>query len=446
MGDADSLPVNRHLKEGSLEERAGRQKSDSLPRALGDSWERTARELERRESPAIKRSVVSDGSHCSLNRLPPLPHDETMETRGRRPVRAKISVHSDDLERRPGTADSGNLAQTARPDRPIWLQQEEGPRRETREEPPRDVLKDALREGTRDEDSRERKVKRLQQEVQRLTQRLQEADVFSADVPTFSVEDVAHGSQIAQGGFSCVHHGTWRCTPVAVKKIFDPVITEELRAEFETEVRMLSRLRHPNIVTLMAVCRKPLSILTEYVDGGSLFELLHTRDRCPPVLPVMRQAAGALAYMHAVDVVHRDVKSQNVLLTKGMLAKLCDFGLARMRSELCTGSMQWAGTAPYMAPELFAKKRYTAAIDVFAFGVMLWEAVSKEVPHANLDAADIAQRARKDGASLQIVQCWPNSLKSLLKMSLAVDPAGRPSMVQVVEKVDLIVLDFRLDG
>ena len=81
----------------------------------------------------------------------------------------------------------------------------------------------------------------------------------------------------------------------------------------------------------MAVCRKPLSILTEYVDGGSLFDLLHTRDRCPPVLPVMRQAAGALAYMHAVDVVHRDVKSQNVLLTKGMLAKLCDFGLARMR-------------------------------------------------------------------------------------------------------------------
>merc|ERR1740123_1853675 len=88
------------------------------------------------------------------------------------------------------------------------------------------------------------------------------------------------------------------------------------------------------------------------------------------------QAAGALAYMHSLDVVHRDIKSQNVLLTEGTrpIAKLCDFGLARMRSELCTGTMQWAGTACYMAPELFAKRRYSEMVDVFAFGTMIWEA------------------------------------------------------------------------
>merc|ERR1711933_375944 len=97
----------------------------------------------------------------------------------------------------------------------------------------------------------------------------------------------------------------------------DPVITEELRSEFENEVRMLRKLRHPHVVTLMTVCRVPpaLSILTEYIGGGSLFDLLHghpVHDRngpdCEPaaLLPIVQQAAEALVYLHAMLVFHRD--------------------------------------------------------------------------------------------------------------------------------------------
>jgi sterile alpha motif and leucine zipper-containing kinase AZK len=231
-----------------------------------------------------------------------------------------------------------------------------------------------------------------------------------------------------------------------LKKIFDPVITEELRAEFENEVRMLRKLRHPHVVTLMAVCRKPpaLSILTEFVAGGSLFELLHgppapahrrhviPECELPVLFPFMREMAAALNYMHAMLVVHRDVKSQNVLLTEGRrpIAKLCDFGLARMKSELCTGTMQWAGTPTYMAPELFEKKRYTETVDVFAFGVMLWEVASLEIPHANLDPEDIAHRIRqKDGAGLPVKHDWPKPLKALLKTSMAVLPMPVTSLI-----------------
>merc|ERR1711879_271552 len=116
------------------------------------------------------------------------------------------------------------------------------------------------------------------------------------------------------GGFCSVHTATWRGTPCAVKKIFDPVITEELRAEFENEVRMLRRMRHPNVVTIMAVCRVPpaLSILTELVAGGSLFDLLHgppvsasmarNRPEVEPavLMPLVRESAAALAYLHAM--------------------------------------------------------------------------------------------------------------------------------------------------
>lgn len=303
-------------------------------------------------------------------------------------------------------------------------------------------------------------MKRLQQEIQLLAQRLKEAELYSSQddgVPIFLLDEVEVGCQIAQGGFSSVHHAVWRSTPCALKKIFDPVITSELRAEFENEVRMLRRLRHPNVITLMSVCRQPpaLSILTEYVGGGSLFELLHSppqaraRDApdCEPacLLPVIHQSGAALAFLHSMFVVHRDVKSHNVLLTPGLhpVAKLCDFGLARTKSELGTGTMQWAGTASYMAPELFAKKKYSEAVDVFAFGVMLWETVSTEIPHANLEAVDIAHRVQlKDGAGLPIVHSWPKSFKALLKTTLAVQAEDRPTMVATVEQLAQVILDF----
>jgi len=306
----------------------------------------------------------------------------------------------------------------------------------------------------------DRKVKRLQQEIQRLTQRLKEADLYSAQddkLPKFTLDEVDIGRQIAQGGFSSVHVATWRCTRCALKKIFDPVITEELKMDFENEVRMLRLLRHPHVVTLMAVCRVPpaLSVLTEMVMGGSLFELLHSPSaqrsdaRIPAepayTFPLVLQGASAVAYMHSMLVVHRDIKSQNLLLTEGSrpIAKWCDFGLARMVSELCTGTMQWAGTACYMAPELFAKRRYNEMVDVFAFGTMIWEVASVEIPHANLDPEEIATRVQgADGAGLAMMHSWPKSLKPLLRKALALKPECRPSMLAIAGELTKIAAEF----
>jgi len=295
----------------------------------------------------------------------------------------------------------------------------------------------------------------MQQTIDRLTQRLKEAETFSAEddgLPTFNLDEVELGEQIAQGGFASVHHASWRSTPCAIKKIFDPVITEELKADFENEVRMLRRLRHPNVVTLMAVCRVPpaLSFLTELIEGGSLFETLHGPGGCgggsssssrngSTLAHVLQQAASALAYMHATEIVHRDVKSHNVLLFDGgmrPLAKLCDFGLARLKSELCTGIMQWAGTAPYMAPELFEKRRYTEAVDTYAFGVLLWEAAAGDIPHANLEAVDIAERVRtKEYAGLPVARSWPHPLRELLRATLGVKMEDRPAMAEVAAQI-----------
>lgn len=398
---------------------------------------------------------------------------------GRRVVRGKVSVGDD---HRPGTGDSstqGVISPAAPPkdSKPLWLQHDGKSARNkdalpssgsVDPDPPRGARRarpgespGAASEGDAVRSEDPRKIKRLQQEVQRLSQRLQESEMFSAHddgLPKFALEEVAVGNMIAQGGFSSVHHATWMCTPCALKKIFDPVLTEELKAEFENEVQMLRRLRHPNVVTLMAVCRTPpaLSILTEMVFGGSLFEILHGTVPRPrgsleadpaTLLPVVRQAGVALTYLHAMMVVHRDIKSQNVLLTEGNrpIAKLCDFGLARMRSELCTGSMQWAGTAPYMAPELFAKRKYDETVDVFAFGTMVWEVAAAEIPHANLDAPDIAHRVQtKEFAGLSVPHSWPKSLKNLLRSALSAQPDQRPAMTHIVTELETVIREFAI--
>eukprot|EP00747_Dinoflagellata_sp_TGD_P187229 gnl/TRDRNA2_/TRDRNA2_44770_c0_seq1.p1 gnl/TRDRNA2_/TRDRNA2_44770_c0~~gnl/TRDRNA2_/TRDRNA2_44770_c0_seq1.p1 ORF type:complete len:570 (+),score=140.15 gnl/TRDRNA2_/TRDRNA2_44770_c0_seq1:99-1808(+) len=418
----------------------------------------------------------------------PKASDEAVEmagppTGGRRPVRGRVSVSGEE-ERRPGTGDSGRQQKPGTGDsavrqnssnRPMWLQHDPTPplrQHKSGELFPRPAeaerrrVVDSGTQDARDGGDRhggnagadDRKVKRQQQEIQRLQQRLNEAERFSAQddgLPTFKLDEVELGREIGLGGFSSVHHATWHCTPCAIKKIFDPVITDELRADFENEVRMLRRLRHPHIVTIMAVCRQPpaLSLLTEYIDGGSLFEMLHGKGESTPdykgeALPViLQQASAALAYLHAVLVVHRDVKSHNILLGGGGSrphAKLCDFGLARMKSELCIGTMQWAGTAAYMAPELFEKKkRYTEAVDVFAFGVLIWEAAAGDIPHANLEAADIFHRiSQKDGAGLQISRSWPGRLKSLLCVALAVSHEERPPMTEVLSQLKAIGAEF----
>jgi len=291
----------------------------------------------------------------------------------------------------------------------------------------------------------QRKNKRLEQEINRLSQRLSESDLNKGSVgsvPHFEWSEVELLEQIGQGGFSVVHKAQWHSTKVCMKKIFDPNITEELLAEFDNEVAKLEQIRHPNILLMLAVHRRPpaLSIVTELVDGGSLFQLLHQpqnfnsvtgpfSDGVPyrDIMQIMETSGVAIAYLHARGIVHRDIKSHNVLLSPRLEAKLCDFGLARMRSELNTGTMQFAGTPQYMAPEIFRGQKYSDKIDVWAYGTMLWEVMAVDIPFANLDAVDIKEKVF-EGQMMPIPAATPAATKQIIQDCWTLDPAARPAM------------------
>jgi serine/threonine protein kinase len=130
-------------------------------------------------------------------------------------------------------------------------------------------------------------------------------------------------------------------TPVAIKKIFDPRLTEELLNEIHNEIVMQSILRHPNIALLMGMMPKipQIVIVFEYVSQGSLFNLLHHKKSVVQLsievrLRIARESALVFQYMHQLGIVHRDIKSHNILIDDNLNVKVCDFGLARFKVKI----------------------------------------------------------------------------------------------------------------
>ncbi len=254
------------------------------------------------------------------------------------------------------------------------------------------------------------------------------------------------GKKIGQGGFSEIYESQWLGVPVAVKVIFDPKITEELKEEFNNEIEKLFILRHPYIIQLYGITDKStsqkLAVITELAPKGSLFDYLHKNQKTKNNLSlefknkISKQLISTMAYIHSRGFVHRDLKTQNILLDKNLDMKMCDFGLTRLKSELNSGSGQFAGTPCYMAPELFERKYYDEKVDVFAFGTVLWEIYSQKIPYINCESAEIKQKVTK-GEELYCSSIIPKQIVNLIHKCRSVKPADRPSFEQI-EKMNVI--------
>jgi len=179
---------------------------------------------------------------------------------------------------------------------------------------------------------------------------------------------------------------------VAVKRV---LVREEewasVQARFRSEVGLMARLRHENVVRFLGASAHPdeLCIVTEYVRKGSLARLLHASHAgmtLGDVLDVASGVAAALQYLHSRRVVHRDLTSANVLIdvdpeTLRWVAKVADFGLSRTRDQTAARRSAGVATAHAASPELLAG-RYDTPTDVWSFGVLLYELATRRVPFA----------------------------------------------------------------
>lgn len=274
-------------------------------------------------------------------------------------------------------------------------------------------------------------------------------------------EELQLAEKIGTGCTAEVFRAVYRGEEVAVKQIDwnkSRMGAKEQRA-FDREVAIMPLVNHENLVRFLGVSsqQRPFRIITEYCAGGCCFELLHNCDHIelqwPQQIKMCKDVAQAMEYLHAFSpqIIHRDLKSLNLLLSKPVLGpgdvplvKVSDFGLSRMKDqapEADWGKMTIAaGTCHWMAPEVFTGQNYDEKVDVYSYAMILFEIICREIPFEEEEPANVGrltvQGARPD---LEAVppDC-PEVLRDLMVTCWAHNPNERwafPQIMSVLSQV-----------
>ncbi|XP_038863407.1 mitogen-activated protein kinase kinase kinase 12 [Salvelinus namaycush] len=254
----------------------------------------------------------------------------------------------------------------------------------------------------------------------------------SWEVPFEEISDLQWVGSGAQGA---VFLGKFHGEEVAVKKVRDIK---------ETEIKHLRKLKHPNIITFKGICTQApcYCILMEYCAQGQLYEVLRAGRKITPSLLIdwAMGIAGGMNYLHLHKIIHRDLKSPNMLITHDDLVKISDFGTSK---ELIDKSMKmsFAGTVAWMAPEVIRNEPVSEKVDIWSFGVVLWEMLTGEVPYKDVDSSAIIWGVGNNSLNLPIPESCPDGFKILLRQCWNCKPRNRPSFRQILLHLDIASAD-----
>lgn len=246
---------------------------------------------------------------------------------------------------------------------------------------------------------------------------------------------------VGRGSFGTVYKAEWQNRYVAVKEFY---ITADQKA-IQTEVKQLSRVVHPNIIALYGVSIKDecVYIVMEYAEGGSLYNFLHGKTNAyysaAHAMNWALQCAEGVAYLHAMKpkpIIHRDLKPPNLLLVNyGRNVKICDFGTAADKSTWMTNNQ---GSAAWMAPEVFEGSHYSEKCDVFSWGIILWELLTRQQPFKDVQHALSILWGVHKGNRPPIIEGCPKPIEDLYTSCWSREPSERPSMQHVVKIMTLL--------
>uniref|UniRef100_A0A8C5RFC7 non-specific serine/threonine protein kinase n=1 Tax=Laticauda laticaudata TaxID=8630 RepID=A0A8C5RFC7_LATLA len=258
------------------------------------------------------------------------------------------------------------------------------------------------------------------------------------------------GQRIGSGSFGTVYKGKWH-GDVAVKMLNVTAPTPQQLQAFKNEVGVLRKTRHVNILLFMGYSTKPqLAIVTQWCEGSSLYHHLHiieTKFEMIKLIDIARQTAQGMDYLHAKSIIHRDLKSNNIFLHEDLTVKIGDFGLATVKSRW-SGSHQFeqlSGSILWMAPEVIRmqdKNPHSFQSDVYAFGIVLYELMTGQLPYSNINNRDqiifMVGRGYLSPDLSRVRSNCPKAMKRLMAECLKKKRDERPLFPQILASIELL--------
>ncbi|XP_036400588.1 mitogen-activated protein kinase kinase kinase 13-like [Megalops cyprinoides] len=248
-------------------------------------------------------------------------------------------------------------------------------------------------------------------------------------------EEISELQWLGSGAQGAVFLGKFRSEEVAIKKV---------REQKETDIKHLRKLRHPNIIGFKGVCTQApcYCIIMEYCAQGQLYEVLRGGRKVTPRLLVdwASGIASGMNYLHLHKIIHRDLKSPNVLVTHNDTVKISDFGTSKELSDKST-KMSFAGTVAWMAPEVIRNEPVSEKVDIWSFGVVLWELLTGEIPYKDVDSSAIIWGVGSNSLHLPVPSTCPDGFKILMKQTWQGKPRNRPSFRQILLHLDIASAD-----
>ncbi|OHT01312.1 TKL family protein kinase [Tritrichomonas foetus] len=248
-------------------------------------------------------------------------------------------------------------------------------------------------------------------------------------------EDFEVGKQIGKGQSGVVSIGTLKGETVAIKTLFRRSLSQPELESYRREIFVLSTLNFPTLLKFYGYTDEPpFCIITDYMPNGSVFDFLRkTPEKLTPTQRtlVALDVARGLEYLHSRGIIHRDLKSLNVLLDSNLRGKIIDFGMVRTRQNAPMTGM--IGTPHWMAPEvLMSVPSYDERVDVYSFAIFLWELLTGEMPYNKMQQVDIAIGICHGTLRPTIPDDTPPVLARLIESCWSQKPENRPQMSKIV--------------
>ncbi|KAG7542896.1 Protein kinase domain [Arabidopsis thaliana x Arabidopsis arenosa] len=307
--------------------------------------------------------------------------------------------------------------------------------------------------------------RQLEKHLSRVWSRNLEVNPKAKEEWEIDLAKLATSNVIARGTYGTVYKGTYDGQDVAVK-VLDweddgnetTAKTATNRALFRQEVTVWHKLNHPNVTKFVGASmgttnlnirsadskgslpQQACCVVVEYLPGGTLKQHLirHKSKKLAfkAVIKLALDLARGLCYLHSEKIVHRDVKTENMLLDAHKNLKIADFGVARVEALNPKDMTGETGTLGYMAPEVIDGKPYNRRCDVYSFGICLWEIYCCDMPYPDLSFVDVSSAVVLHNLRPEIPRCCPTALATIMKTCWDGNPQKRPEMKEVVKMLE----------